>query len=441
MGRWERVSVAPDFQGMRRQERQGGTYLRYHPDLMPRGPLRVSPVLAELITDASTRVAALGQRLRDRPIRLLYATLLRSESISSSWIEGLRDTPRSIMAARLHDVEGANGVSRGVLRNIEAMERSVQALIKANWANGDIHTVHQALLPNGSGSQGLFRRDQVYIGGRSPLTAQYVAPPHVEVEPLMDDLLRFVSTAATSPLVSASLVHAQFETIHPYEDGNGRTGRVLFHGVLARSGIVDQGVLPLSIVLRADLAGYVAALTAFRPGSDDPAVVGHARETFLTYFLHAVIDAADIAEEMIGEVECILERWRPYVERLRTDSSVHLVLELLTEQPVLTQGYVRERLQVTPVTATKALAELERVGILQRVGGKYRRQNLYQAGEVLALMDHYVPGPPSVLVPALPGVVPVRRYGGPRCGTLLPRKGVPCTLPLGHPGQHRDLSP
>lgn len=433
----ERIQVAPDFQGVTRKDRQGGSYLRYHPDALPTGPVAQSPELSELITDASTRVAALGERLRARPMPLLYATLLRSESIASSWIEGLRETPRNVMVARLEEIEGTRSTARGVLRNIEAMEESVTALVTPAWTHADVHAVHHELMPGVH--EGRYRQGQEYIGGTSPLTAQYVAPPHTDVPTLMDDLLRYVNAAGDPPLVAAALTHAQFETIHPYEDGNGRTGRVLFHGVLARAGLVDQGVLPLSLVLRDDVDGYVGALTAFRPGSDDPTVKAAAREAFLTYFLDAVIEAAAIADAAIADVDQILTRWRPYVERLRTDSSVHRLLDLLTQQPVLTPGYVQERLHVTRATADRALGELEQVGIIQRSGGRLLRQSVYQAGEVLALMDRYVPGPPSVFVPPLPPTVPARQYGGPRCGHMLPRKGVPCSLPLGHPGPHRAL--
>lgn len=435
MGRWERVTVPPDFQGVTRRDREGGSYRRYHPTPLPRTPWSRSPELGELVADASSRVAALGQRLRDRPVPLLYATLLRSESIASSWIEGLRETPRNIMAARIEDVTGTSATSRSVLRNVDAMERSVVALTKPTWTDDDVHAVHRALLD--ARSDGRYRDRQVYIGGSSPLTAQYVAPPHDDVAGHMADLLDFVSVAGDPPLVKAALVHAQFETIHPYDDGNGRTGRVLFHGVLARSGLVDQGVLPLSLVLRDDAAGYVRALTAFRPDGDDPRVLGAAREVYLGFSLEAVLRAAAIAEDVIDEVEDLVARWRPYVQGLRSDSSVHRLLDLLVEQPVLTHGHVMDRLRITRAAATNALGELERVGVVQRSGGRYRRQPVYQANQVLRLMDEYVPGPPSVPEPAGPPEVPARRHGGPRCGVVLPRRGEPCTLPAGHRGQHR----
>jgi len=434
VGRWERVTVQPDFQGLTRRERTGGTYLRYHPDPMPTGRSVVSPDVSELVTDASTAVATLGQRLRDRPVPLLYATLLRSESLASSWIEGLRETPGNVMAARLADVEGTPGTAQDVLRNIDAMASGIAALRSATWTHEDIHAIHATLLPRES--QGRYRTDQVDIGGRTPLTASYVAPPHDEVPDLMADLLRYVATTGDPPLVAALLVHAQFETIHPYEDGNGRTGRALFHAVLARAGLVDQGVLPLSLVLRDDVEAYVAALTAYRPGASGAGTAAEARHAYLRTMLDMVTDAARIAGDMIDEVAAVHARWKPYVERLRTDSSVHRLLDLLVEQPVVTPGLVQDRLGVSRVTANTALTELARVGVVQRAGGRFKRQHVYQAGDVLALMDAYVPGPATVTLPP-PPAVPMRRYGGERCGHLLPRRQVPCTLPLGHPGPHR----
>ncbi len=435
MGRWERVAVPPDVQGATRREREGGHYLRYHPSLMPVSRSVVDPELAELVADASVRVATLGQKLRDRPRRLLYATLLRSESIASSWIEGLRDTPRNVLAARLDGVQGTSTTSHEVLRNIDAMADAVTRLAAAEWSHDDIHRVHDTLLPGHA--FGAYREEQVYIGGRSPLTAQYVAPPCDEIGPLMDDLLRYVRTTGDPPLVAAALVHAQFETVHPYADGNGRTGRALFHAVLARSGLVDHGVLPLSLVLRDDVRGYVSALTAFRPGAQEPTVLAAARGEYLTYLLHAVLDAVQIADATFAEVDEVLTRWAAYVHRLRADSSVHRVIELLVDQPVVTPGFVMDALGIARATAGTALSDLERVGIVQRAGGRFRGQRIYQAGDVLAVLDAHVPGPPTVVVPPMPDAVPVRTYGGERCGVPLPRRRVPCTRATGHPGPHR----
>ncbi|MBD7919065.1 Fic family protein [Cellulomonas sp. Sa3CUA2] len=426
--------MPPDFQGLTRREREGGSYLRYHPDPMPTARTVDRPDVAELVADASASVAALGQRLRDRPVRLLYATLLRSESLASSWIEGLRETPRNVMAARLTDVHGTPSTAQDVLRNVDAMESAIASLDKPSWDDDDIHAVHATLLPRES--RGRYRTDQVYVGGRTPLTASYVAPPADEVPDLMADLLRYVATTGDPPLVAALLVHAQFETIHPFEDGNGRTGRALFHAVVARAGIVDRGVLPLSLVLRDDVDAYIAALTTYRPGADHGRAVSDARQSYLHVMLEVVLEAARIAGDVIDEVAAVQARWRPYVERLRVDSSVHRLLDLLAEQPVVTPGLVQQCLGVSRVTANNALTELARVGVVQPAGGRFKRQNVYQAGDVLTLMDAYVPGPATVTVPP-PPLVPVRRYGGERCGHLLPRKGVPCTLPTGHPGPHR----
>lgn len=437
MGHRERVAVPPDFQGVTRREREGGSYLRYHPDLMPTARTVTDPEVAETLTDASAAVAALGQRLRERPLRLLYVTLLRSEAIASSWIEGLHETPRNVMAARLADVHGTPSSAHDVLRNVDAMESSIDALSGPVWSHEAIHAVHTALLP--AQSTGRYRNEQVFIGGRSALSAQYVPPPHDEVPGLMEDLLRYVATTGDPPLVAAALVHAQFETIHPYDDGNGRTGRALFHAVLARAGMVDQGVLPLSLVLRDDREGYIGALTSFRAGTQSPADVAAARQVYLRHMLGAVLESAAAAHRIIDDVTAVLERWKPYVQRLRPDSSVHRLLDLLVDQPVVTPGLVQDRLEVTRVTANNALTELAGLGIVQRAGGRLKRQVVYQAPEVLALMDAYVPGPPTVHVPEPPPVAPVRRYGGERCERALPRKGVPCTLPVGHPGPHRDL--
>jgi len=436
---WEDVRVEPDFAAYRARDRVGGRYARYHPDRLMDlgGRTEIDAAAASTLVDATSAVYALGQRLRERHLPLLSYTLLRSESIASSWIEGLRETPRNVMAAGLEDV-GTSSVSASVLRNMTAMTDAVEALRTGAWDHSAVHAVHHALLPRSA--ENCYRRDQVFIGGSSPLTAQFVPPPYGEVDGYMDDLLRYANESADPPVLKAAILHAQFETIHPYDDGNGRIGRALFHGVLARAGAVDSGVVPLSMALREDKDGYVAALTAFRHGSQSAQATVDANSRLVTFLMNAVLDAVGIAQDVIRDVEGVLERWAPHLARYRVDSSIHRIVALAIEQPVLTAGYVMERLRVTRPTAMTNIAELVRAGILQRAGGRFRRQEVFQATDVLRVMEDYLPGVQTVSLPALPSTPAGRSYGGPRCGRLLPRKGVPCTLPLGHAGSCRDTA-
>ncbi len=126
--------------------------------------------------------------------------------------------------------------------------------------------IHHDLLPQVSAR---LSNEQVWIGGGNKSNADYAGPPHELVRPYMDDLLEYVNTSGELPVVQAAIIHGHFETIHPFEDGNGRVGRALFDGVLKRTGLIDDGVIPLSAVLRDDVDGYLEALTRHRYGGDD----------------------------------------------------------------------------------------------------------------------------------------------------------------------------
>lgn len=166
-----------------RREEGIGTYPRDLP--VPLGETMSGLVTAETmgsVSDAAAVVARVAQRLRDRPLPILYATLVRNESISSSWVEGLRVTPRNIMVARLQDRDpGLSGhqfdrldTARAILGNLDSVRRGVESL-RAPWTNASIHEIHRTIAPHVH--DGDYRGGDVQIGGSSKLTASYVAPP------------------------------------------------------------------------------------------------------------------------------------------------------------------------------------------------------------------------------------------------------------------------
>ncbi|WP_200902545.1 MULTISPECIES: Fic family protein [Protofrankia] len=175
-----------------------------------------------------------------RGLEGLARFLLRSEALASSRIEGLQVSAQQLALVELADTEGIpvrgfTANARLVANNIRALKQAAGELAEApSITVADITNLHRALLPDHH-PPGL-RTVQNWIGGNDwhPLDADFVPPPPERVEPLMDDLALYMSGAGHSPLVQAGLVHAQFETIHPYTDGNGRVGRALIHTVLAR---------------------------------------------------------------------------------------------------------------------------------------------------------------------------------------------------------------
>ena len=380
MAHWERVDVAPDFTGATRAERQGGSYLRYHPDRLAAVSNSLAPEVVEHAADVSTALARLGARVSAKPLPVLYSTALRSESISSSWIEGIRATPREVAIAQLGD-EAAPHAATQVVRNVAAMKDAIAALGTGAWAHEHIWRIQHDLLP----WQPLgYRRDQVWVGGTNKLNADYAAPPGHTVHAYLGDLLEYANSSGDLPVVLAAIVHAQFETIHPFEDGNGRVGRALVHGVFKRAGLIDGGVIPLSTALRNDERGYVAALTSYRyDGRDRAPALNKYVDRFLTYVGTATTAAGHFADAAAA----LHDRWRAAVAGVRSDAALHRALDLVVENPVVSARFLAENLGVSPSRAAKLVRQLVRVNILVPATGKYRKSQLYQAEDILTLLS------------------------------------------------------
>lgn len=210
--------------------------------------------------------------------RFLNHLLIRWESISSSWIEGNRTTPKRLAIAELLN-EGSR-VPLDVVGNVHATEEAIAGLADRHRRTStadiiDLQHVIEPTLPRG------LRDRQNWVGGPgwSPLRAEFVPPPESEVPRLVADLARFVSDTRGDALVRAAIAHAQFETIRPFIDGNGRTGRALIHTVLRRADAVRHTLIPISTVFARDTNPYIAGLTGYRADSPrlDDWVIGFAQ--------------------------------------------------------------------------------------------------------------------------------------------------------------------
>jgi len=430
MAHWERVAVPPDFMGASRAERQGGSYLRYHPDRLADVSNTLAPAVLEHAAEVSTALARLGARLSANPLPVLYATTLRSESISSSWIEGIRATPRDVAVAQLGD-EAASYTGTQIARNVAAMKDAIAVLGAGPWRHEHIWDIHHELLP---WQRRGYRRDQVWVGGTHKLNADYAAPPGAAVSSYMDDLLGYANTSGDLPVVLAGVIHAQFETIHPFDDGNGRVGRALVHGVFKRAGLVDGGVIPLSTALRNDERGYVRALTSYRYDGDSRAA---ALNTYVDRFLSYVGSATAAAQNFADAATALNRRWLDALVGVRADAAVHRALDVVIENPVISARFLAEHLDVTLRRAEQLVQQLQEVRILAPATGKYRRSPLYQANDILALLAFGAEAGPRTPAPeqlatsvAEPQPVLVQRCGehtprGP-CQNRVPTLGQRC---------------
>lgn len=241
----------------------------------------------------------------------------------------------------------------------------------------DIDALHRALLPEEK-HHGL-RRVQNWIGGSSwhPLSAEFVPPPPELVPGLMSDLVDYMNGSVHAPLVQAGIVHAQFETIHPFTDGNGRVGRALIHTVLTRRDLTPSAVLPVSLVLSTLRGRYVDGLTAYRyAGAPDSVDADAAVASWLDVFLHATAVAAEQAQLFASQIAELQAEWETKLaehraaqgrrEIPRTDSATARILHTLPEVPILTSRTAQRRLGVSFPAARAALEELADAGVLAR---------------------------------------------------------------------------
>lgn len=428
MAYWERVAVPPDFKGSTRAERQGGSYLRYHPDVLTESSNALSADVLEYAADVTTGLLRLGERLRANPLPILYSTSVRSESISSSWIEGIRETARAVALAQIAE-DGASHAASQIVRNVAAMREAIDLLGAGEWRHDHIQQIHHDLV---SWLKPGYRNEQVWIGGTNKFDAAYAGPPADRVHALMDDLLGYANTSGDLVVVQAAIIHAQFETIHPFSDGNGRVGRALVHGVFKRAGLVDGGVVPLSSILRKDVDGYVTALTSYRYDGDARA---EALNSYVESFLGYLEAAVRAAQQFVDPATSVHRRWAEAVAGVRSDSALRRAVDVIAENPVVSTRFLSETLGVSGVTATKIIDQLQQVGILDPAGGKYKRLALYQADEILRLLDLGTEAPggstavPFAESPSATGAVELIH----RCGR--PTASGPCRNRVPEPGQ------
>ena len=372
--------------------------------------LVLSPSTEALAARAEARVRALGA-LPD--MAGIARFLLRSEAIASSRIEGVAPSAHRVALAELAQQEEVRGLSeqaRAVARNVTLVRAAVEELSGARPVTADrLLALHRSLLPDSPEHHGI-RSTQNWVGGSSyhPLDADFVPPPPELVPDLVADLLTYLNGATHAPLIQAALVHAQFETIHPFADGNGRVGRALIHTVLTRRGLLAGMILPTSLVLSTLSGKYVEALSRFPeaggpggpdaeshrpdaagpggpdalgdPGglgglgkSDDPDGPG-GRDAWISFFLEAVVLACDQAERISTELADVREEWNESLQKwvaregggraLRRDSAALQILEGLPGAPVLTIATASRIYGVSRTASSRGLETLRAAGIL-----------------------------------------------------------------------------
>ena len=335
-------------------------------------PVEIPAQLMRRVSEVEVFIARFdqAQAARDWP---LPAFLLRSESSSSSQIERLTSSVRNVALAELTDKAPANALF--VAGNVAAMREALGQ--SGDIGIDSICAIHDVLMRGTREEPGL-RKEQVWIGGSpySPHGATFV-PPHADlVRPCLEDLVAFGAREDISPIAKAAIFHAQFETIHPFTDGNGRTGRALLHRILARDEVLLHAMLPVSAGLLHDVERYMGALDTYHDGAVEP---------MIECLADALELAAVIGSRIASDVDEVLGGWAS-ANTDRSGSASHRLPALLVEQPVVDVAFVASRLGITDRAARNLVETACERGILAKMGNA-KRGAFYQAPDLIAVLE------------------------------------------------------
>ncbi len=356
-------------------------YEAFVPDELARLQVGLEGHVAGVVSEAERAIHALNDS-RYPALAPLSRLLLRTESIASSKVEGMQVGVRALATAeaRVDSGHGAGPNALEILDNIDAMELAIEQASRAeSFGLEQVVAIHESLMAHAPNKRiaGKLRATQNWIGGNdfNPCGADFVPPPPDEIERLLTDLCRAIDDDLLPPVVHAALVHAQFETIHPFDDGNGRTGRALIHVVLRRRGVAPAYVPPVSVAMAAARDRYITGLTAFR-GDDVSA--------WIEYFAAAIARSAELATQYLAAVGALMEDWRSTLSSSasapRADAAAWRVIDILPAHPILTAAAAivatgRARSQVY-----QALEQLEHAGVLLPTSSSRRNRSWEGAG-------------------------------------------------------------
>lgn len=383
------------FDGMSRRDRQGCDYHAYVPDPVRGWDLRLPADLVADLNDAESAIRRLNSSGASHvSLEGLARFLLRAESVASSKIEGLDAGPRRLLDAEVVLARGGDAADRiavEVLANVAAMEAAVELGSSATTISlDDLLGIHRILMERSATPAigGVVRTVQNWIGGSSyhPCAAAFVPPPPEALAELLEDLLDYVNGDDHPALVQAAIAHAQFETIHPFADGNGRTGRALVHVVLRRRGLAPRFVPPISLVLATSASDYIGGLTAYRHvGPPDSTERATGAGIWLRTFATATSRSCADADAYAARVRALDARWRERLGRVRANSAVELLLDLLPGVPVITVDSAARLIGRSEMRTGDAINRLESAGIVRQRNVGRQRYRVFEAAEVVEL--------------------------------------------------------
>ena len=367
-----------------RDARRGFTYRAYVPAAIAEEDF----LLGSHIAAAAANAEQACRQLNDDPpalanVEALARQLLRAESVASSRIEGLVLSHRRLAKAAF-SADGRDLTAQGVLANIAALERAVALASEAEeFTPADLLEVHRLLFAGTRDEHlgGIVRDDQNWISGAasSPRNAEFIPPLPELVPELLDDLCAFSSREDVPTVIQAAIAHAQFETIHPFHDGNGRVGRALILSILRRRGLAPRYLPPVSLALAGEADRYGAGLTSWRNGDE---------EDWYTVFVDAMYRASTEARAFAGHVAELQARWARQADNPRRNSGPLRLIELLPSQPIVNVKTATQLLGGTDERARQAILRLEHAGVLRQTAVG-RRNRAWECVGLFDLLDRF----------------------------------------------------
>jgi Fic family protein len=338
--------------------------------------------MAQRASVAVGRLAGVTSQLPDA--QLFLYSYVRKEAVLSSQIEG---TQSSLSELLLFENDAASGVPLDdvteVSNYVAAMEHGLKRLAEGfPLSLRLLKEIHAVLLAKGRGSEkqpGEFRTSQNWIGGSRPGNALFVPPPPDYVLDCMGALELFLHNHDVPSLIRAGLAHAQFETIHPFLDGNGRTGRLLVTMLLCHDGVLAQPLLYLSLFLKTHRSTYYELLQRVRTHGD--------WEAWIDFFLQGIEETANQAATTASRLLQVFQQDRARLHALgRRGASALKLHDVLQKQPVITVSKLVEKFRFTAPTANSALVVLIEQGIAREITGN-RRNRVFSYAEYLRTLN------------------------------------------------------
>jgi Fic family protein len=338
-------------------------------------PFDLSPEVLAEADDASAALVRFDAEITHFPAPF-SAVLLRTESASSSQIEQLTSGTRAIAEAVIG--ERTEGNAPLIVSNVRAMEAAIA--LADEISDASIIAMQEALLRDTNpDAVGRYRSEQVWVGGALPQVAAFVPPHHDRVAAAMADLIAFTRRVDLPVLAHAAIAHAQFETIHPFPDGNGRTGRALLHAMLRHGGLLRHLAVPVSAGLLTDVDGYFDALTAYRSGDPDAIV-----QVFAAASLRALDNATRLAEAIAS----LQAEWDEKLSGIRADATARAIATATLEYPVINLGTAVRATGASKPAVTNGLAQLVERDVLAP-GNSKRRRRVWVNQDVLDALDAF----------------------------------------------------